>query len=208
VIDETTIDAAMQSTPHAARLTTRRASTLLRLLPSSIVTNVGMRSRRWNASVVSATGHAPRLVGGGTVSIGTNLAVAGTQGRAEIGAVSGGVLEIGDRVFINHHASVVAHLLIRIGDDARIGEYAAIFDSDHHRVAPTTSVRTAPVTIGRNVWIGRGAVLLPGVTIGDHAVVAAGAIVTKDVPAAAVVAGNPARVVRDLGVIDDDWRRM
>jgi len=69
-------------------------------------------------------------------------------------------------------------------------------------------VRTAPVTIGRNVWIGRGAVLLPGVTIGDHAVVAAGAIVTKDVPAAAVVAGNPARVVRDLGVIDDDWRRM
>jgi maltose O-acetyltransferase len=56
------------------------------------------------------------------------------------------------------------------------------------------------------VWIGRSAIILPGVTIGDNAVVAAGAVVTKDVPDATLVAGNPARVVRTL-VVDDGWRR-
>jgi maltose O-acetyltransferase len=62
------------------------------------------------------------------------------------------------------------------------------------------------VHIGDNVWIGRSAIILPGVTIGDNAVVAAGAVVTKDVPDATLVAGNPARVVRTL-VVDDGWRR-
>jgi len=54
----------------------------------------------------------------------------------------------------------------------------------------------APITIGDNVWIGRAAIVLPGVTIGDHSVVAAGSVVTKSVPANAIVAGNPARVLR------------
>jgi acetyltransferase-like isoleucine patch superfamily enzyme len=62
------------------------------------------------------------------------------------------------------------------------------------------------VHIGDNVWIGRSAIILPGVTIGDNAVVAAGAVVTKDVEEATLVAGNPARVVRTL-VVDDGWRR-
>lgn len=55
-----------------------------------------------------------------------------------------------------------------------------------------------PITIGDNVWIGGGAVVLPGVTIGDNSVIGAGAVVTKDVPANVVAVGNPARVVRSL----------
>lgn len=55
-----------------------------------------------------------------------------------------------------------------------------------------------PIVVGHGVWIGAGAVILPGVTIGEHAVVGAGAIVTKDVPAGVIVAGNPARIVRSI----------
>lgn len=55
-----------------------------------------------------------------------------------------------------------------------------------------------PIVVGRNAWIGAGAIVLPGVTVGDDAVVGAGAVVTHDVPAGKVVAGNPARVIRDV----------
>jgi acetyltransferase-like isoleucine patch superfamily enzyme len=64
----------------------------------------------------------------------------------------------------------------------------------------------APVRIRRNVWIGRNAIVLPGVTIGDHAVVAAGSVVLRDVPARALVAGSPATVRRELRA-GDDWVR-
>ncbi|GGH87258.1 hypothetical protein GCM10007362_48960 [Saccharibacillus endophyticus] len=64
-----------------------------------------------------------------------------------------------------------------------------------HRVC---SQYAAPVVIGQNVWIGSNATLLPGVTIGDHAVVAAGAVVTKDVPQDAVVAGVPAKFIKTI----------
>ena len=60
--------------------------------------------------------------------------------------------------------------------------------------------------IGSNVWLGRGAIVLPGVTIGDHAVVAAAAVVARDVPPRTVVAGNPATSLRTLEA-SDDWRR-
>jgi acetyltransferase-like isoleucine patch superfamily enzyme len=60
--------------------------------------------------------------------------------------------------------------------------------------------------LGDNVWIGRAAIVLPGVTIGDHSMVAAGSVVTKDVPPRVVVAGNPAKVVREI-TASDEWRR-
>ena len=143
--------------------------------------------------------------GAGRVRLG-RLALRGTTAPVEIGADAGGELTIGERVFINQGATVVASLSITIGDDARIGDYVAIYDTDHHPVEQNAAVRRAPVKIGRNVWLARGAVVLPGVTIGDHSVVAAGAVVTEDVPERTLVAGNPARVLRSLQAADD-WRR-
>src|SRR5262249_19844222 len=78
--------------------------------------------------------------------------------------------------------------------------------SDHHPMEPTRPTRFAPVRLGVNVWVGRSATILPGVTIGDHAVIAAGSIVTGDVPAKTLVAGVPARPIRTLD-IPDGWRR-
>jgi acetyltransferase-like isoleucine patch superfamily enzyme len=67
-------------------------------------------------------------------------------------------------------------------------------------------VRVAPTRLGNNVWIGRGAIVVPGVTIGDHSVVGAGSVVTHDVPPLTLVAGNPARPIRTLSS-HAGWRR-
>jgi acetyltransferase-like isoleucine patch superfamily enzyme len=157
------------------------------------------------AGVVSCEGQLPVVHSEGRVELG-RVALRGMIAPVELGATGDGTLTIGDRVFINQGATVTAALSIEIGDDTRIGDFAAIYDSDHHPVEQGAEVRRAPVTIGRNVWIARAATVLPGVTIGDHAVVAAGAVVTEDVPARALVAGNPARVIRTLQA-EDGWRR-
>jgi acetyltransferase-like isoleucine patch superfamily enzyme len=124
----------------------------------------------------------------------------------ELGASQNGSLVLGERVFINTGSTVVATHSIILGDDCRLGDLVAIFDCDFHPVEPSRPTRIAPVRLGVNVWVGRSATILPGVTIGDHAVVAAGSVVTDDVPARTVVAGVPARPVRTLDV-PDGWRR-
>jgi acetyltransferase-like isoleucine patch superfamily enzyme len=86
---------------------------------------------------------------------------------------------------------------IAIGHDATIAENVTIRDSDNHVIRGSSRPETAPVIIGDHVWIGMNALILKGVTIGDGAVVAAGAVVTKDVPPSSLVAGVPARVIRE-----------
>jgi acetyltransferase-like isoleucine patch superfamily enzyme len=113
---------------------------------------------------------------------------------------------IGQQVFINTGATIVAIHRIEIGDNCMIGDLVAIFDSNHHSLEPSSPTRIAPVRLGDNVWVGRSATILPGVTIGDHSVVAVGSIVTEDVPARTLVAGAPARPIRRLD-IPDGWRR-
>lgn len=140
------------------------------------------------------------------MSIGDHLSIRGTQGRVEIGSVNGGELMIGSRVFINWGSTIVAYIGITIGDDCRIGELTAIFDTDHHAIEPETTVTTSKVSIGRNVWIGRGSIVLPGVEIGDNAVVSAGSVVSSNVEPNTLVGGVPARVIRQLRS-EPGWRR-
>ena len=119
----------------------------------------------------------------------------------------GAELHIGDDVFLNFGCSVQANLSITIGDRSMIGDRATVMDTAYHEVAPGEGIETAPVVIGAAVWIAHGATVLPGVTIGDGSVVAAGAVVTKDVPAGVVVAGVPARVIREIGPFPAGYRR-
>lgn len=154
---------------------------------------------------MTCEGRLPVVHSGGRVTLG-RVALRGITVPVELGALPGGALHIGDHVFINQGATIVAYLAITIGDHTRVGDHVAIYDTDHHSVEQGTVVRKAPVTIGRNVWIARGAIVLPGVTIGDHAVIAAGSVVIDDVPARTLAAGNPARPVRTLDA-PNDWRR-
>jgi acetyltransferase-like isoleucine patch superfamily enzyme len=89
---------------------------------------------------------------------------------------------------------------IAIGDDVMIGPNAQLISSGHplDPAIRRAQVTTARIHIGRGAWIAAGATVLQGVTVGDDAVVAAGAVVTKDVPARTLVAGVPAHVVREL----------
>lgn len=107
----------------------------------------------------------------------------------------GAVLEIGDGTFVNHRTELVAHEHVRLGRDCLLAWDVLVLDSDSHAV--DGGPRSAPVRIGDRVWIGCRATVLKGVTVGDGAVIAAGSVVTGDVPARALVAGNPARVVRE-----------
>jgi acetyltransferase-like isoleucine patch superfamily enzyme len=149
----------------------------------------------------------PVLYCKGRISIGKRFSTRGRIAACELGtALPSAHLQIGDRVFINQGSSVVAYCQIEIGDDTKIGDFVGIYDTNHHIVDPAHSLKSAPVIIGSNVWLGRGVLVLPGSKIGDHTVVGAGSIVKGDLPPRVLAAGNPAQVVRELD-IPDGWRR-
>jgi len=108
-------------------------------------------------------------------------------------------LEMGHNSYINFNSTVICYDHIIIGSDCAISWNTNMLDGNAHElvVGEVARARTRPVVIGDKVWIGTGAIILSGVTVGDGAVVAAGSVVTADVPGQTVVAGNPARVVRE-----------
>jgi acetyltransferase-like isoleucine patch superfamily enzyme len=108
-------------------------------------------------------------------------------------------ITLGKRVFINSGCTFQDQGGVVIGDDCLIGHNTVLATLNHDLdPARRADMHPAPITIGRNVWIGANVTVLPGVSIGDNAVVAAASVVTKDVPADAMVVGSPARVVRSL----------
>ncbi len=108
---------------------------------------------------------------------------------------------IGSHTFGNHGITLLDSAPIRIGDRVLIGPNVSFYTVSHplEANARRTGVeRGRSITVGHDVWIGGGSIILPGVNIGDRAVIGAGSVVTRDVPPDTVVAGNPARVVRIL----------
>lgn len=115
---------------------------------------------------------------------------------ASVYVAPGAVLELkGTKGFLNTNATLNCFHHIVIGDDCGIGDNVKISDSDNHSIDRKDPV--APVVIGDHVWIGSNAIITAGVTIHDGAVVAAGAVVVKDVPAHTLVGGVPARILKE-----------
>jgi len=107
-------------------------------------------------------------------------------------------IHLGDDVFVNSGCVILDSAPVRIGDGSMIGTGAQILCADHHRDAARRQAgieRALPVTLGAHVWIGAGAIILPGISIGERAIVGAGSVVTRDVPAGATVVGNPGRTL-------------
>lgn len=116
--------------------------------------------------------------------------------RAPIFIDYGENIYIADRVFMNYNCVLLDVCSISIGSGTQVGPAVQIVTADHPRDADDRAAGLEmgkSITIGRNVWIGAQAVILPGVTVGDDAIVGAGSIVTRDVPQGATVVGNPAR---------------
>lgn len=125
----------------------------------------------------------------------------GTVVRPPFAVDYGSNVTLGSRTFVNYHLTLADVAAITIGDDCQIGPNVQLL-TPIHPSAPGPRrerlERAEPIVIGDNVWLGGGVTVLPGVSIGNNAVIGASAVVTKDVPANVVAVGNPARVLREV----------
>ena len=110
-------------------------------------------------------------------------------------------IRIGHNAFINYNCVFLDCAPIEIGDDLQLGPAVQLYAATHpleRRLRNSGLELARPIRIGDGVWIGGGAIILPGVTIGDGSVIGAGSIVPRDLPPGSVAAGNPARIIRRL----------
>lgn len=108
-------------------------------------------------------------------------------------------IRLGDGVFLNFNCVILDVVAVTIGNQTQIGPGVQIMTADHPRDAKTRATGLEfgrPIHIGSNVWIGAAAIILPGVTVGDGALIGAGSVVTHDVLADTTVVGNPARILK------------
>ena len=132
----------------------------------------------------------------GEIVIGDRVQIRAVPWVSELVSLPGGRLEIGDGTFINAAVSICAGELVRIGSRCQIGPRVMILDNDFHVPGdPLTRPESRPVVLEDLVWLGAGVMVLKGVHIGRAATVAAGSVVTRDVPPGAVVGGVPARPI-------------
>jgi acetyltransferase-like isoleucine patch superfamily enzyme len=140
--------------------------------------------------------------GAAGIEIGERVRIVGSVVPVELTTHAGGRLCIGDRVFINYGTSVSAHSLVEIGSDCKIGQHAIVLDCDWHELEHPTHDgghgQVGRVVLEDGVWLGARVTVLRGVTIGRASVVAAGSVVTEDIPAGVLAVGVPARVIRRL----------
>lgn len=106
------------------------------------------------------------------------------------------ILKLGSG-YINRNCRIKVYKEIEIGNDVAISENVTMWDSDVHNIKNTATRKTAPIKIGNHVWIGTNSIILKGVTIGDGSIIAASAVVNKDIPPKCLAAGVPAKVIRE-----------
>jgi len=143
----------------------------------------------------------------GPIVFGDDCRIRGGPVRPRMVTGPSGRIELGDRAGIGYGVEFYSEQSVRLGHDTIVGGLVTIYDTSFHPLEEGREVKVRPVEIGANVWIGRGATILAGTTIGDHAVIAAGSIVTGDVAARMLVAGNPAKPIRELNA-SEDWHRV
>lgn len=158
------------------------------------------------------TGSIPRVKGSlhlrarGKLHIGNKVSFWGTQVPINVHVLPSAQLTIGDRSYFNYGSDIGCYHSISIGNDVLIGPMTNILDDPMHEVEPGRGTAPAPVVIEDNVWLSRAVTVQPGVTIGRNSVVAAGSVVTRDIPPNSLAAGVPAKVIRELSV-PEGWRR-
>jgi acetyltransferase-like isoleucine patch superfamily enzyme len=177
-------------------LTPRYALLLLRYLRRRLLSRAGWR---WQTSgpVFFGSGLELQIARNGRVEFGRFVWLGH---RTKIRCHEG-VVEIGDKTVLGQECTISAYRRVRIGEQCVIADRAMFIDFDHGVVEVDRPIRqqgiyTRDVEVGSNVWIGYGACILRGVRVGDNSIVGTNSVVTKDVPANAVVAGIPARVIR------------
>ncbi|WP_127169413.1 sugar O-acetyltransferase [Xanthomonas sp. BRIP62415] len=147
---------------------------------------------RYNASAAQPSAHRHALLVERLAEVGAGAVI-----RPPFHCDYGYNIRLGAGVFLNFNCVILDVCEVSIGEGTQVGPAVQFYAADHPRDAAGRASGLEfgrPIRIGRNVWIGGGAIILPGVCIGDDAVIGAGAVVTRDVPAGATALGNPARV--------------
>lgn len=118
----------------------------------------------------------------------------------------GSNIQLGERVYFNFNCVILDVCEVRIGDFSFFGPAVQIYTATHPMNAGLRRTQEfgKPISIGSDVWVGGGAIICPGVTIGSNTVIGAGSVVTRDIPAAVFAAGNPCRVIRPIADGDRD----
>lgn len=183
-----------------------------------------LRSKLYYQPLLRARSHAagrglvlyddmPKVIGNLRIVLGEDVRLEGDQVWMATGGGRPQALEIGDRTYVGYGTQLIAGTSIRIGADVLIANRVLVNGFDGHPLDPIARARGeppgpegyGPIVIDDYAWIGSNAIILKNVTIGRAAVVATGAVVTRDVPPLTVVAGNPARPVRTLDT-PVEWR--
>jgi len=160
----------------------------------------------------SKVGFLPRIEGKCTIKnygqllIGNNFSIKSKPLPVFITVFENAKLVIGDNVFLNYGVDIGCTHHIEIGNNVMIGDLTNIIDNSFHPVDPLNINVGKKITISDNVWIGNHCIVLPGVKIGINSVIAAGSVVSHDVPENVLVAGVPAKVIRELS-IPENWIR-
>jgi maltose O-acetyltransferase len=152
---------------------------------------------------LDCSGNKGRISIGDKTSFGDKFAPMSGDGRIILQARERtAFITIGGNASFSNNVTMIARQSISIGDDFLCGDGVRIMDSDFHEIAPELrrigKGKTSPIVIGNNVWLGAGVMVLKGVNIADHSIVAPGSVVTKDVPSRVIVGGIPARFIRRI----------
>lgn len=113
----------------------------------------------------------------------------------------GSHITVGDNFFANYNCVILDVAKVEIGSNVFFAPNVAVYTAGHpihHEARNSLYEYGIPVKIGNNVWVGGNSVILPGVTVGDNTVIGAGSVVTKDLPANVIAAGNPCRIIREI----------
>ncbi len=158
-----------------------------------------------------------RIQGGHNIVIGNNVSICeyATISCFEMynGKIMTPKISIGNNVFSNRCLTLLCASNITIGDDTFLGSFVTISD-ENHGINPELGsygkqdLVFSDIEIGKNCWIGDKAIILPGVTIGDYAIVGAGSVVTKSIPAYTISCGNPARPIKKWDSVEKKWRKI
>lgn len=155
-------------------------------------------SPRWFGLNVRLLGKKPIVDVRGRLLLNGVVTLRSAQFRSMITVSPSGTLTIGSEVFINQGLTLHCEKSVVLEEGVKIGDQVLIYDTNFHPLPDSSHAKTAPVIVGKNVWIGSRAILLPGVTIGHDSVIAAGSVVTKSFPENSLIGGNPAVLIRSF----------
>ncbi len=152
--------------------------------------------------LIAFTFSKPKIINRGTIRIGNIIRIVSTINQVLIDVAKGGELTIGDNCRLNG-CNISVHTKVMIGNNCRIAPHSIIMDGDHHNVANRLMKgKSQPIIIEDDVWLATRTMVLKGVRIGKGAVIASGAVVTKDIPSYSLAAGIPAKVIRKISSSD------